>query len=343
LESLPSGAGTSIGDEVTICAGAVVECCTIGDGSTVGAGAVLRGVKVGKSCYIDAGAVVPRGSDVRDGSLWSGAPAVQLRGTTPLEASHMRTAALLMTRQAVLHAAQALKSPEELEDEYEAHLQRLQDAMDPDPEHDPFAPVDPDVIRYYQLTQHDPEPLANGMLLRKREYDNAAEAAAADAEEAAADEAEERRFDSAARARRVGDTLRRLSEANPRQPGVVSRIVSDLRSRDPDGAQWLLSLMRDVRTHGAAAAAATAALPAPASASPTSPAQGQGTPVVGGPSALASASGASEEARRKVIAQVRALDFSIHYADDAEAAAAAAAMVAKLAAIPPVLLEPTKA
>ena len=71
---------TTIGADVTLGHGVIVEGCDIGDGCLIGMGAiVLSGAKVGKGSLVAAGAVVREGQVVPAGSLVAGVPANVVR------------------------------------------------------------------------------------------------------------------------------------------------------------------------------------------------------------------------------------------------------------------------
>lgn len=67
---------TTIGPQVTVGHGAILESCTIGRGALIGMNAVvLQGATVGEQALVAAGAVVPDGGDVPARHLAAGAPA----------------------------------------------------------------------------------------------------------------------------------------------------------------------------------------------------------------------------------------------------------------------------
>lgn len=68
--------GTTIGGDVTVGHGAILEGCTIGDGAVVGMNAVvLEDAEVGAGSMVAAGSVVPVGMRIPAGVLAAGAPA----------------------------------------------------------------------------------------------------------------------------------------------------------------------------------------------------------------------------------------------------------------------------
>lgn len=81
-----SGAGVTIGDNVTIGHNAVVHGCTIGDNSLIGMGAVVMNhAVIGKNCIVGACALVPQGMNIPDNSLVMGIPAAFVRTLRPEE------------------------------------------------------------------------------------------------------------------------------------------------------------------------------------------------------------------------------------------------------------------
>lgn len=89
------GHPVSIGESVTIGHSAIVHGCTIGDGTLVGMGAIiLNGAVIGKNCLIGAGALVTQNTQIPDGSLVIGSPAVVKRPVRPDEIESSRKNAL---------------------------------------------------------------------------------------------------------------------------------------------------------------------------------------------------------------------------------------------------------
>jgi hypothetical protein len=191
---------TTVGEEVTICSGAIVQSASVGDGSMIGMGAVIQaGAVVGPGCYIDAGAVVPAGARIPAGQLWSGAPARQLRALSADELAFLRATAASNASLGLEHAAQGAKSTEALERDAEIRLLKLEGGFAPDT---PIAEPDPDVVEYYRLTA----PGDQHGLFRSTEYDYTAELAAREAEELAMDRAEEQLYNEmVANKRRLGE------------------------------------------------------------------------------------------------------------------------------------------
>ena len=65
----------SIGSNVTIGHGAVLNACTVEDNSLIGMGAVLEeGSHVGSYSLVGAGSVVEKGQSIPSGELWTGNP-----------------------------------------------------------------------------------------------------------------------------------------------------------------------------------------------------------------------------------------------------------------------------
>merc|ERR1719161_1724654 len=69
-----------VGNNVTVCQGAILHACTVEDESFIGMGCkVMHGAVVEKNAMIAAGAVVTPGTRVPTGQIWSGCPAKILR------------------------------------------------------------------------------------------------------------------------------------------------------------------------------------------------------------------------------------------------------------------------
>ena len=66
---------TTVGDDVTIGHGAVIESCEVGDGCLIGMNAVvLQRARVGERVLVAAGAIVPSGAEIPARTLVTGAP-----------------------------------------------------------------------------------------------------------------------------------------------------------------------------------------------------------------------------------------------------------------------------
>ena len=111
---------TVIGNHVVVGAGVIVHGATLADESMVGEGAqVLDGATVQKHAIVAPGALVPMGKVVPSGQLWAGVPAVYVRDVTVAEVAHIATTATENMTLAAVHAAEAAKGWEVVEeDEY---------------------------------------------------------------------------------------------------------------------------------------------------------------------------------------------------------------------------------
>lgn len=287
---------TVIGDDVVISACATVTGATIGDGSMIGMGAVVMpGARIGNDCFIDAGAVVPSGTIVPSGTLWTGSPARQLRSLRGEEMGFLRSMANVYGSLGLRHGEQGDKSPEALEEEYEAIAERREMRI---PDAQPLPKPDPDVRTYLKLTRPEGGAALAG-LLRDAEFDEARERSLQEAEEVAADAAEEERYAAAAQLRRVGSTLKTIASSRGDRAGNRARALAELEARDPDGA----AMARDIISR------------------------------VGATAAAAGAPGAGSADRATLTATLARLDpEGPYYSDDKEASAAADAMFNALAA-----------
>jgi hypothetical protein len=216
----------------------------------IGMGAVIQaGAKVGNDSFVDAGAVVAPGTIIPAGSLWTGAPARQLRMLTPDEMSYLRSTAGVYSAMSERHNDQWNKSPETLEAEVEELLLKRERGLKPS---DELPHPSADVVEYYKLTQ----TWENSGLFRKNEYNLAAEDALKEADEVAADKAENEYYEQQARLRRVGASLKALGTIKPTSPISKDHIVAELASMDPVGANMLKALVgqiADVAASGNAA------------------------------------------------------------------------------------------
>ena len=81
-------AGVQVGTSVTIGHGAILEKCHIGNGALIGQGSIIQeGSIIGESSIIAAGAVVMPETEVPEGEMWAGNPAVFKKKVTRLHAS----------------------------------------------------------------------------------------------------------------------------------------------------------------------------------------------------------------------------------------------------------------
>jgi hypothetical protein len=233
-----SGKETVIGNDVIVSPGAVIRGATIGDGTMIGMGAVVMpGARIGSDCFIDGGSVVPANAVVPAGQLWTGKPARLLRTLTQDEMAYMRSTALEYGRLSQLHFEQGNKSTAELEAEKELMMYKIEKGMKPE---EAIPQTSADVLEYYKLTATK----ENFGLFREIEFDNAAEAAAAEKEEMRADALETQRYEALARMKRVGAVLLQLTAA---RPGQGHAVLSDLAALDPEGAAMVAEFLSKVR------------------------------------------------------------------------------------------------
>lgn len=216
-----------IGNDVVISPGAVVRGATIGDGTMIGMGAIVQaGAKIGNDCFIDGGCVVPANTVIPSGQLWTGNPARRLRDLTNEEMTYIRSTALEYGRLSQVHFEQHLKTPEQLEEEAELRLFKLEKGLKDD---ENLPQTSADVIQYYKLT----DPIESQGLFREHEYNNAEEEKIKEIDEVKADKIETERYYALARMRRVGGALLQLSQT---KPGKGAQVISDLDALDGEGA-----------------------------------------------------------------------------------------------------------
>jgi hypothetical protein len=193
--------------------------------------------------------VVPAGTSVPSGTLWTGVPARQLRVLSGDELAWLRSSAASYGALARAHGAQGALSAADVEAQDEERALRAELRLK---DGEPLPALDADVIEYYKLTAAPAD--AAGLLRGGPEHDERAEAALREAEEVAADAAENARYAHAARLRRVGAALKALAAARADRPAARAAAVADLASRDPAGA----ALLRDVIARAGAVAGAGA-------------------------------------------------------------------------------------
>lgn len=117
---------TVIGNKVVIGAGATIHGCTLEDESFVGTGAqVLDGAKVQKHAMVSAGSIVGQGKIIPAGQLWGGVPAVYQRDLSAAEILSISSAAAESFEWASMHALEAAKSWEQIEQEEDDHDQNV--------------------------------------------------------------------------------------------------------------------------------------------------------------------------------------------------------------------------
>jgi carbonic anhydrase/acetyltransferase-like protein (isoleucine patch superfamily) len=96
----------SVGNNVVIGAGALLQSCTVEDGAAIGAGAIaLEGSLVEKAAQLAPGAVLHSGRRVPAGQLWAGNPAVFVRDLSKAELANAEGAAEAAAENAAMHAA----------------------------------------------------------------------------------------------------------------------------------------------------------------------------------------------------------------------------------------------
>jgi len=113
---------TIIGDNVTICPGAVVHACTLQDSCMIGSNAqVLDGSVVESNSIVAPGSVVTSGTIVSSGCLYSGAPAKEVRKLTEAELASILESADDNLELAIDHEVECSKNYKQIaydEDEY---------------------------------------------------------------------------------------------------------------------------------------------------------------------------------------------------------------------------------
>jgi carbonic anhydrase/acetyltransferase-like protein (isoleucine patch superfamily) len=108
VEGKPA-ARLSVGDHVTIGAGALLQSCTVEAHARVGAGAVvLEGALVEEGAEVADGAVVHAGRRIPHGQLWAGNPAVFVRELSKTELAARDESAAAAADLAAAHAHEFL-------------------------------------------------------------------------------------------------------------------------------------------------------------------------------------------------------------------------------------------
>ena len=116
---------TSIGNNVTIGAGAVIHACTIEDLCVIGESAqVLDAATVGSNSIVEAGSVVTPGTKIPSGQLWGGSPAKKIRELTSEEMASIAETAHDTLELAFLHSVENAKDYKTLIAEEEDRLDR---------------------------------------------------------------------------------------------------------------------------------------------------------------------------------------------------------------------------
>lgn len=229
--------GVELGNDVVIAPGAVVRSATIGEGAMIGMGAqVLAGASVGADSFVDAGAVLGAGASIPPGQLWTGVPARFLRNLAPTEMAYLRSTASAYGALGAEHGEEGAKSTARVEEDEELRWAKIEGGYAPNV---PVSQVDPDVSRYYALT----EKHANPGLFRDEETAVGVEVAAREAAEIAADRAEEAYHNAVARNKRVGEAMGLLVGSNPARPELKVGVLEALGRRDAEGRGMLEALM----------------------------------------------------------------------------------------------------
>jgi gamma-carbonic anhydrase len=111
---------TTIGNNVTVGAGALIHAATLKDLCIVGESAqVLDGATVESNSIVEAGAVVTPGTVVPSGELWAGAPAKKVRALTAEEIASIPQQARDTLQLASMHAIENSKGYKEVKEEEE--------------------------------------------------------------------------------------------------------------------------------------------------------------------------------------------------------------------------------
>ena len=115
---------TSIGDNVTIGAGAIVHGCILESECFIGEGAqVLDGARVMARAMVAPGSVLSGGKTVLTGQVWAGVPAAYSRDLTAEEMASLASVPLENAKLASAHAFECGKSWQQLELDEEERFQ----------------------------------------------------------------------------------------------------------------------------------------------------------------------------------------------------------------------------
>lgn len=135
---------TTIGNNVTVGAGALIHAATLNDLCVVGESAqVLDGAVVESNSIVEPGAVVTPGTVVPSGELWAGAPAKKVRPLTPEEIASIPQQARDTLQLAAMHAIETSKDYKTVKEE-EEWIEFIGD--DAEEEYTPPRGPDPDNI-----------------------------------------------------------------------------------------------------------------------------------------------------------------------------------------------------
>ena len=123
---------TSIGNKVTIGAGAIIHAATIKDSCVVGPSAqVLDGSVLESDTMIAPGSIVSPGTVCESGFLYAGSPAKQVRALTDEEKASIWETSEDTAELAALHAIECAKT----EAEVQADIDKYEDLQDRDPDY----------------------------------------------------------------------------------------------------------------------------------------------------------------------------------------------------------------
>jgi carbonic anhydrase/acetyltransferase-like protein (isoleucine patch superfamily) len=152
---------TKIGNNVTICAGAIVHASTIEDFVVIGESAqIMDGAVVATNSVIAPASVVTPGTKVPSAELWGGSPAKKIRALTSEEVAAIAESAHDTLELAYLHAVENSKDYKQLIEEEEDRLDRK---LRKDAWFDPNIPDPEDVLgqgapgRIFNSTLTNPE------------------------------------------------------------------------------------------------------------------------------------------------------------------------------------------
>mmetsp|Transcript_124989 Transcript_124989/g.186677 ORF Transcript_124989/g.186677 Transcript_124989/m.186677 type:complete len:287 (+) Transcript_124989:94-954(+) len=116
---------TSIGNNVTIGAGAIIHACTIEDLVIIGEAAqVMDGATVCTNSIVSPATVVTPGTKVPSGELWAGSPAKKVRALSSEEIASIAESAHDVLEMAYLHAVENSKDYKQLIEEAEDRADR---------------------------------------------------------------------------------------------------------------------------------------------------------------------------------------------------------------------------
>jgi carbonic anhydrase/acetyltransferase-like protein (isoleucine patch superfamily) len=232
------GKTLAIGKDVTVGSGAFVDSSTLEEGCMVGMGArVLEGCHIGKDAFVDGGSVVPPGTRVAAGTLWTGNPASELRKLSQEEMAFLRSEAATNSEVAQMHRHQELVSSDVPAWEDQQHEAEWKEAHYVDPGAE-LPGVAPDVREYYKLSQ----PAPDTGIFRAQEWEDDEAVKARDAAELEADQAEEEYYHALNSLSRVSTAVQELASTRKERADVAQEIAVILGDQDPRGAAYLVDL-----------------------------------------------------------------------------------------------------